>query len=62
MDVTANAVSEVMRRRDEIVGLRFTYEPEVLRFFQARFDKVVPQTTGKAKPPITREEHDLTLA
>ena len=40
MDVTAGAVEEVMSRRDEIRGLRFTYEPEVLRFFQARFEPI----------------------
>jgi tyrosine phenol-lyase len=40
MDVTVEAVNEVMRRRDEIKGLRFTYEPEVLRFFQARFEQI----------------------
>jgi tyrosine phenol-lyase len=40
MDVTAAAVEEVMQRRDEIRGLRFTYEPEMLRFFQARFEQV----------------------
>ena len=40
MDVTVEAVDEVMRRRDEIEGLRFTYEPEMLRFFQARFEQI----------------------
>ena len=40
MDVTVGAVEEVMERRDEIKGLRFTYEPEVLRFFQARFEQI----------------------
>ena len=40
MDVTANAVEEVMQRHDEIKGMRFTYEPEMLRFFQARFEQV----------------------
>jgi tyrosine phenol-lyase len=40
MDVTVGAVEEVMQRRDEIKGLRFTYEPEVLRFFQARFEQI----------------------
>ena len=40
MDVTANAVEEVVQRRDEIKGLRFTYEPEMLRFFQARFEQI----------------------
>ena len=40
MDVTVEAVEEVMRRRDEVKGLRFTYEPEMLRFFQARFEQI----------------------
>ena len=62
MDVTANAVSEVMRRRDEIRGLQFTYEPEVLRFFQARFEQVETRAGKKAAAPATREERDLTLA
>jgi tyrosine phenol-lyase len=62
MDVTVNAVTEVMRRRDEIKGLRFTYEPEVLRFFQARFEQVTPQQVKISTPPVAREEHDLTLA
>ncbi len=62
MDVTANAVSEVMRRRDEIKGLRFTYEPEVLRFFQARFEQVEPAIARKEQVPAAREERDLTIA
>jgi tyrosine phenol-lyase len=37
MDVTAESVAEVFARRDRVVGLRFNYEPEYLRFFQARF-------------------------
>jgi tyrosine phenol-lyase len=41
MDVTAESVLEVFARRDRVVGLRFTYEPEYLRFFQARFSPVV---------------------
>jgi tyrosine phenol-lyase len=40
MDVTAEAVMEVMERADEVRGLRFTYEPEMLRFFQARFEQI----------------------
>ena len=40
MDVTADAVIEVMKRSSEIKGLRFAYEPEMLRFFQARFEKI----------------------
>ncbi len=41
MDVTAESVIELYERRDRIVGLRFTHEPEYLRFFQARFQPVV---------------------
>jgi tyrosine phenol-lyase len=37
MDVTAESVAEVMDNRRRVAGLRFAYEPEHLRFFQARF-------------------------
>jgi len=37
MDVVAESVSSVYQRRDEIRGLEMIYEPEYLRFFQARF-------------------------
>ena len=37
MDVVAEAVRDVHERRDEIRGLKMVYEPEYLRFFQARF-------------------------
>lgn len=40
MDVVAESVGAVYEARDEIRGLRFTYEPEDLRFFQARFEEV----------------------
>jgi tyrosine phenol-lyase len=40
MDVTAESVIELLQRRDSIVGLRFTHEPQLLRFFQARFAPV----------------------
>jgi len=40
MDVVAESIAEVFAHRDEIKGLRFTYEPESLRFFQARFEPV----------------------
>ena len=40
MDVTAESVIEVYQHRHDIVGLRFTYEPESLRFFQARFEEL----------------------
>ncbi len=38
MDVVAESVIEVYEQRDTITGLRFTYEPESLRFFQATFE------------------------
>ena len=38
MDVVVESVAEVYARRDKIRGLRMVYEPEYLRFFQARFE------------------------
>jgi tyrosine phenol-lyase len=40
MDVTAEAVIEVAENAGQIKGLRFAYEPKMLRFFQARFEPV----------------------
>jgi len=40
MDVTAESVCSVMESAASIRGLRFTYEPELLRFFQARFEPI----------------------
>jgi tyrosine phenol-lyase len=37
LDVVAESICRVHERRDEIRGLEMTYEPEYLRFFQARF-------------------------
>ena len=37
MDVTAEAVISLYETSELVNGLRFTYEPEHLRFFQARF-------------------------
>ena len=37
MDVTAESVMAVWARRERVSGLRFTFEPEYLRFFQATF-------------------------
>ncbi len=42
MDVVAESVIEVYERREKVGGLRFTYEPKELRFFQARFEPVRP--------------------
>ena len=40
MDVIAESVQRVYEKRDSIKGLKMIYEPEYLRFFQARFEKV----------------------
>jgi len=37
MDVTAESVIDVYENRHRVRGLSFAYEPEYLRFFQARF-------------------------
>jgi tyrosine phenol-lyase len=39
MDVVAESVVEVYRRRNEISGLKMVFEPEYLRFFQALFTR-----------------------
>jgi len=38
MDVVVEAVARVYERRKDIQGLKMVYEPEYLRFFQARFE------------------------
>ncbi len=43
MDVTAESVISVYDNRHDVEGLRFTYEPESLRFFQARFEEVASE-------------------
>lgn len=40
MDVIAASVENVYENRKNIQGLNMVYEPEYLRFFQARFEKV----------------------
>jgi len=39
MDVVAESVLEVYEQREKARGLRMTYEPKYLRFFQARFER-----------------------
>ena len=41
MDVIAESVINVFNHRNKIKGLKMTYEPKYLRFFQARFEKIV---------------------
>ena len=38
LDYVADVVKQVFRGREAVAGLRMTYEPETLRFFQARFE------------------------
>lgn len=40
MDVICESVVEVYENRDQIKGLEMVYEPNYLRFFQARFKKI----------------------
>lgn len=47
MDVVADSVINVFERRKEIHGLRMMYEPEYLRFFQARFEPVPVEAETK---------------
>ncbi|MBI2568360.1 MAG: tryptophanase [Candidatus Schekmanbacteria bacterium] len=37
IDYVAEGIVRVYEKRDKLSGLRFTYEPKVLRFFQGRF-------------------------
>ncbi len=40
MDVTAESVIDLFEKRDRIRGLAFSYEPDHLRFFRARFNPI----------------------
>lgn len=40
MDLVAEAVIELYKNRDSIKGLKFVYEPPMLRFFNARFEHI----------------------
>ncbi len=40
MDVVAESVNTVYERAGEVKGLRMVYEPQYLRFFQARFEPI----------------------
>jgi len=44
MDVVTESIIDVYQRRDEIRGLAMVYEPEYLRFFQARFEPISART------------------
>jgi len=40
MDVVAEAVKAIFDQRNQTKGLKMVYEPEYLRFFQARFETI----------------------
>ena len=40
MDMVAESIIKLYKKRDSIKGLEFVYEPEKLRFFQGRFKEV----------------------
>ncbi|MFX1280388.1 MAG: tyrosine phenol-lyase [Promethearchaeota archaeon] len=40
MEYTADSIIHLYRKRDTIRGLKMVYEPEYLRFFQSRFEKI----------------------
>jgi tyrosine phenol-lyase len=42
MEYTAESIIRLYEKRDKISGLKMVYEPEYLRFFQARFEKLSP--------------------
>lgn len=42
MDVVADAVESVFARRESIRGMKMVHEPRYLRFFQARFEPLIP--------------------
>ncbi|HEU5174302.1 MAG TPA: tyrosine phenol-lyase [Gemmatimonadaceae bacterium] len=59
MDVTAESVIAVKNLASEVNGLRFTYEPQHLRFFQAKFEPVSPAGLFR---DANRPERELAMA
>ena len=57
LDVVAETVADLFERRDSIPGLKMTYEPKYLRFFQARFQPLVEVINGS-----TTHSHTPALA
>jgi len=58
MDVTAECVAAVHTMAAQVHGLRFTYEPKTLRFFQARFEPV----RQALRAPWHTKQHELANA
>ena len=56
LDYVAEVIADLYRHAASIPGLRMTYSPDVLRFFQARFEPLAPFTVGGV------EGHGLELS
>lgn len=56
MDVTAESVYCVFEEREKVTGLKITYEPKHLRFFQARFAPV-----NGGSPPASNRRSPASL-
>ena len=58
MRAVAEGVIRLYKRRDEIHGLKFTYEPTKLRFFQSRFELLAASrpASPSARPAARRSE------
>ncbi len=55
LEYVAETVADLFRHAREIPGLRMTYEPAVLRFFQARFESLAAFSVGGV------DEHTVEL-
>ena len=53
MDVVAEAVKFVYDHRASVRGLEMVYEPEYLRFFQARFEPIKEPVSGETAGLVT---------
>jgi len=57
MDVTAESIMDLFARRESITGMRMIYEPKYLRFFQARFEPLVPAAAAPAPAEHVGNDH-----
>jgi tyrosine phenol-lyase len=55
MDVVAESVFAVRAQRERVRGLEFVYEPEHLRFFQARFAQVPSPLHVSSAPAVAHD-------
>ena len=62
MDVVAESVKSVWEQRADTHGLRMIYEPRYLRFFQARYEPLVPVKVGEARCTWEASSYSPTLS